>query len=359
VLGNSIFNNTQLGIDLSPNGVTPNDAGDPDPGPNKLQNFPVITAVSTTTISGTLDSLPANSTYPVRLEFFANTACDPSGNGEGEVFLGATSIAAPGNFSFNYTPVAGKPIITATATDNAGNTSEFSCLRRRVSRAANCQHRGPVRLHGPGDVLTVTVNLTNPSVVSQPVTFAATLPSGLVGLPGTGTTNVGAPPNVTATSASFGPIILAPGQSATVTYQVQVGTGVNTGVQLCINTDSTFNGQAGPAVQACTTINCPSVGPGTLFPATAELSDQKPGSVLVYNLYSSSIAAPNQQNTRISITNTNPGLSIAVHLFFVDGATCSIADSLVCLTPNQTASFLASDIDPARPATSSRWLQTW
>jgi len=35
-----------------------------------------------------------------------------------------------------------------------------------------------------------------------------------------------------------------------------------------------------------------------------------------------------------------------VHLFFVDGATCSIADSLVCLTPNQTASFLASDIDP-------------
>src|SRR5262249_27962993 len=45
-------------------------------------------------------------------------------------------------------------------------------------------------------------------------------------------------------------------------------------------------------------------------------------------------------------TNTHPQLPIAVHLFFVDGATCSIADSLVCLTPNQTASFLASDIDP-------------
>ncbi len=35
-----------------------------------------------------------------------------------------------------------------------------------------------------------------------------------------------------------------------------------------------------------------------------------------------------------------------VHLFFVDGATCSIADSIVCLTPNQSSSFLASDIDP-------------
>jgi hypothetical protein len=83
-----------------------------------------------------------------------------------------------------------------------------------------------------------------------------------------------------------------------------------------------------------------------LFPAAAEVSDQKAGSVLVYNLYSSSIAAPNSQNTRISITNTNPACLSRCTLFFVDGATCSIADSLVCLTPNQTASFLASDIDP-------------
>jgi len=35
-----------------------------------------------------------------------------------------------------------------------------------------------------------------------------------------------------------------------------------------------------------------------------------------------------------------------VHLFFVDGATCSVADSYVCLTANQTVSFLASDLDP-------------
>src|SRR4030095_14799236 len=74
-----------------------------------------------------------------------------------------------------------------------------------------------------------------------------------------------------------------------------------------------------------TTVNCPAVGPGLLFPDTAEVSDQKAGSVLVYNLYSSSIAAPNSQNTRVSITNTNPNVGIAVHLFFVDGATCSIA----------------------------------
>src|SRR5205085_10784986 len=80
--------------------------------------------------------------------------------------------------------------------------------------------------------------------------------------------------------------------------------------------------------------------------AAAEVSDQRAGSVLVYILYSSSIAAPSAQNTRVSLTDSNPGQPIAMHLFFVDGATCSIADNLVCLTPNQTASFLASDIDP-------------
>jgi hypothetical protein len=38
--------------------------------------------------------------------------------------------------------------------------------------------------------------------------------------------------------------------------------------------------------------------------------------------------------------------SAAVHLFFVDGSTCAVADSYLCLTPQQTASFLLSDVDP-------------
>ncbi|MEP7339749.1 MAG: putative Ig domain-containing protein [Acidobacteriota bacterium] len=126
ISNNAIFSNQGLGIDLLPLGVTPNDAGDPDAGANNLQNFPVLTSVgSTGTITGSLDSLPANSAYPVRIEFFANTACDGT-NGEGEVFLGSTTIAAPGSFTASVTPVPGKNVITATATDLSGNTSEFS-----------------------------------------------------------------------------------------------------------------------------------------------------------------------------------------------------------------------------------------
>jgi len=86
--------------------------------------------------------------------------------------------------------------------------------------------------------------------------------------------------------------------------------------------------------------------PGLVYPPTSEVSDQKAGSVLMYNVYTSSISAPNSQNTRVNITNTSPTSVANVHIFFVDGATCSIADSYICLTPNQTASFLASDVDP-------------
>ena len=48
----------------------------------------------------------------------------------------------------------------------------------------------------------------------------------------------------------------------------------------------------------------------------------------------------------MSITNANPSSDVAVHLFFVDATTCNVADSFICLTKNQTASFLASDLDP-------------
>jgi hypothetical protein len=202
----------------------------------------------------------------------------------------------------------------------------------------------PFGCTGPGKVLTVTVVATNLAVVPQAVAFTVTLPTGLAGLPGTGTSTVGSAPTVNATNVSFA-ATLAAGQSVTVTYQVQIGD-ISSGATLCINTATTFNGIAGPSVQACATINCPAAGPGALFPITSEVSGQKAGSVLVYNLYSSSVAAPNTQNTRVSLTNIHPTQRIAVHLFFVDGATCSIADSLICLTPNQTASFLSSDIDP-------------
>jgi hypothetical protein len=85
--------------------------------------------------------------------------------------------------------------------------------------------------------------------------------------------------------------------------------------------------------------------PGAAYPATSEVSDQKAGSVLFYNFYTSGATSGNTQNARVNITNTSSTSAAFVHLFFVS-SDCTVADSYICLTANQTASFLASDVDP-------------
>ena len=135
VLSNSIFSNTNLGIDLDQNGVTPNDTGDADTGANNLQNYPVLSSAmsgaSAATVQGTFNSMP---NMPFRLEFFSNPACDPSGFGEGQSFIGTQSVTtdASGNATVNFTSssaLAAGQFITSTATDPNGNTSEFSACR--------------------------------------------------------------------------------------------------------------------------------------------------------------------------------------------------------------------------------------
>src|SRR5262249_21992466 len=120
---------------------------------------------------------------------------------------------------------------------------------------------------------------------------------------------------------------------------------VQQGEQLCASSVVTVGNSVPATVTACTAVNCPAVGLGTLPQAISPISDQKAGSVLIFNIYTSS-SNPIQQNTRLSLTNTNSTLPVFVHLFLVDGTSCSIADSILCLTANQTASFLASDVDP-------------
>lgn len=75
-------------------------------------------------------------------------------------------------------------------------------------------------------------------------------------------------------------------------------------------------------------------------------NDSRPGSVLFFNRYTSDPNDPQRGDTQINITNISPVDSASVHLFFVQGATGSVADFGLSLMPNQTLSFLTSDIDP-------------
>ncbi len=115
-------NSPGLAVDLGGDGVTLNDLGDDDLGPNNLQNYPVLAAATTigsaTTIVGSLNS-NSDSTYLI--EFYSNTVLDPSGYGEGENYLGFVNVTtnAVGDASFSFAPPAAVPagkFITSTAT---------------------------------------------------------------------------------------------------------------------------------------------------------------------------------------------------------------------------------------------------
>ncbi|MCA9247779.1 MAG: right-handed parallel beta-helix repeat-containing protein, partial [Planctomycetales bacterium] len=129
---NSIYNNVGLGIDLGAFGVNENDNADPeqvtppdiDSGPNNLQNYPVLgLAVGGSDVVGTLRSTP-NTSFTI--EIFSSPVGDESGFGEGKTYLTTivTSTNASGVATFAVPNADG--ILTATATDPDGNTSEFS-----------------------------------------------------------------------------------------------------------------------------------------------------------------------------------------------------------------------------------------
>ncbi len=129
---NKIYSSSGLGIDLAALGLTPNDSLDGDTGANNRQNFPLLdsarVAGAYTIINGRFNSAP-NAAFTI--DFYSNANYHPSHFGEGEIHIGSTTLNtnAAGNDSIRVTlPVAvsSDRYITATATDAAGNTSEFS-----------------------------------------------------------------------------------------------------------------------------------------------------------------------------------------------------------------------------------------
>jgi uncharacterized repeat protein (TIGR01451 family) len=292
ILGNSIYDNSiQLGINLDfPQAVTPNDPGDADTGANNLQNFPVITSATTgggnVALSGTLNSTP-NTTF--RVEFFGNPACSTSGFGEGRHFLGFQNVTTDGTGNIAFGPAsfalpAGDTVFTATATDPAGNTSEFSaCLASgaagsadvsatksaaaSVAAGANLAYTIVVHNAGPSDATGVSVTDTLPAgttfvSLTQPGGWTVTTPA--VG--GTGT--------VTLANAS-----LANGASATFTLVVKVAAATPNGTNV-VNTASASASTADPtpannAATATTSV--------TAAVAGADVSVTKSGSVAVSN----------------------------------------------------------------------------
>ena len=138
---NQIYNNGLLGIDIMDAGVTDNDSLDVDLGPNGRLNFPEIKFVkpeeplvdgSEVEVRGKLHSGP-NATFEI--DIYLSDACDDSKYGEGQTYLGKTTVSTNGegngSFTFKFTSTGEKTYdeskaVTAITVTPTGSTSEFS-----------------------------------------------------------------------------------------------------------------------------------------------------------------------------------------------------------------------------------------
>ncbi|MFN6203720.1 MAG: hypothetical protein ACK496_14755 [Acidobacteriota bacterium] len=217
----------------------------------------------------------------------------------------------------------------------------------------------PTPTSGPGGLRTIPQVLRNTLSIGVTENYFASPPLGFTLIPGSCTSTIGdcviasAPPS-SQNQTGLARRALAEAQSnnqtltwsgvipgngtVTITYQIRVGTQTGGSRQVCLT--PTLGGA--PATPTCVMV-APLSGPGNV-PLAAGVQ-QKPGSVLIYNSYTSTVNTALSE-TQITLTNTNPVDTATVHLFFVDGATCTVADQIVTLTQSQTASFQASDVDP-------------
>lgn len=316
LLGNSIFANGALGIDLVGGdettlgfGVTKNDAGDGDTGANNLQNFPVLTnvtsAAGTTTITGTLNSL---ATRTFRIEFFASASADPSGFGEGKTFLGSTDVTTDGSgnasFSFTHaTPTGTAFTATATLTNGEGGlieTSEFSAVFAPVAPTADLAltKTGPATVVA-GTQVTYTLTLTNSgSADAQSVNVSDTLPAGETFV----SASTGTGSGTSYSSGSLG--TLAAGASTSITLVAAVNPGANSGAVLTNSaTASTTTAESSTANNTATfnstVTTSADVSIAKTGPATASA-----GQNITYTLTINNVGPSNAQS--VSVTDTLP-----------------------------------------------------
>lgn len=184
ISGNSLFDNP-IGIDLGYDGVTANDVGDSDSGPNHLLNFPDLAVAYTgnevAAVEGSYSGLAGGM---FTLEFFASDLCNALGYGEGERFVGSTTVATDGAGQSTFSApvdvlVSPGEAVTATATDADGNTSELSNCVIGSGFTVTVVPETVVVAAGQTASFTVSVTKDGP-LFDQPVALscAGTLPPG-------------------------------------------------------------------------------------------------------------------------------------------------------------------------------------
>jgi hypothetical protein len=319
--------------------------------------FPKGTTTVTCTSSGNSNgnqscsfTVTVNDTQPPAITCPANISVGTTGSASVVTYPApVVSDNCPGILSATCVPASGSSFglgtttVTCTVKDAVNNTATCS-FAVTVNKVTPPSVSDPLACTGPGNVVNGSFGITNNGNAATNVSAAVSLTPNLLGLPGT---CVVTPAVGTCTVTNSGvtySATLAQGQSVTVAYKLQVADGTLPGAVLMSTLTASFNGGPTLTASGSTTATCQAPGPGPFYKASSELTDQKAGSVLVYPYYTSAVGTTSQ-DSRISITNTHPNLLAYVHLFFVSD-NCAVSDAYLCLTPNQTSSFMASDLDP-------------
>ncbi|MFO0954680.1 MAG: L-type lectin-domain containing protein [Isosphaeraceae bacterium] len=194
ISANRIFGNTGPSIDLVQDGVTFNTPYRRT-GPNNQQNSPVVVTTADGGLQGWLYASEPDTTY--QIEVFASAGFGPGGSGEAQEYLGAVQVTTDARgsarFSLPFTTPANLPIITATATDSQGNTSEFSVVRQSVLNAPGGVHfvsGRPVAVSDSGRAISIRDRDAGPLDPAWQVTISVPVGtlsfSTLAGLAGSG-----------------------------------------------------------------------------------------------------------------------------------------------------------------------------
>lgn len=182
---NAIYNNGALGIDLFPSGVTANDSGDTDSGPNDNLNFPILNSATTQQVTGTVCG---GCTVEI---FIADSGA--GAHGEGRTFVGSATASGGGAFTANVSGVQAGQVVTATATDGDGNTSEFS---RNLLVSSGGSSPTPTPTPTPGPTATPTPTPSG-STTHASDSFSRTVVNGW------GSANVGGSYTLSGTAANY------------------------------------------------------------------------------------------------------------------------------------------------------------
>lgn len=179
ILSNSIFSNRGLGLDRGEDG--------PTPYRNTNAQSPVITSVTSseteTVISGNLRTFTFGPQGPFKIQFFSNTSSDPSCYGEGQTYIGETTITAGGSVAVPFTATITPPVppgryitaVTIGQTDTQNNGPIYSSEFAFNVRAPGDPRNNPLQLLAVTPSVGGDTGVTTIKIVGEGIRQGATV----------------------------------------------------------------------------------------------------------------------------------------------------------------------------------------